>query len=120
MPYKDPEEKRRKERERYRRPEEREKRRKRYLERKPELARKREEEAMKRQEACWKEKLIQDGKNYRSHIHNVRRLWFMRRAGKNIDFDPHNAKYVYECENRGRFKKKKKKKGPSAGSLDYY
>ena len=90
----------------------------RYLEsHKTELEKKREEKAMERREAFWEEALRRDGKLPHSHIYNVRRLWFMRKAGKDIDFDPHNAKYIYEYENRGRFKKKKKQ--PSVGSIDY-
>ena len=118
MSYKDPEKQRAADR-RYRRSKKGKAATRRWREaHKTELAKKREEEAMKRREAFWKELLIRDGKYYRSHIHNVRRLWFMRRAGRDIDFDPHNAKYVYTWENRGRFKKKKK--GPSVGSLNYY
>lgn len=91
----------------------------RYLEtHKTELAKKREEKAMKRREAFWEEMLRRDGKLPRSHIYNVKRLWFMRKRGEDIDFDPHNAKYVYAWENKGRFEKKEKE--PSVRSSDYY
>ena len=82
-----------------------------------ELAKKREEKAMERRVAFWKEALRRDGKPPQSYIYNVIRLWYMRRAGKDIDFDPANAKYIYEWENKGRFKKKKER--PSVRSLDY-
>ena len=42
----------------------------------------------------------------------------MHKAGKDIDFDTRNARYVYEWLNRRRFKKKEKE--PSARSQDYY
>ncbi|MFQ6065824.1 MAG: hypothetical protein ACE5K3_00920 [bacterium] len=118
MPYKDIEKKRAADR-KYRRSEKGKAATRRWREaHKTELAKKREEKAMKRREAFWKELLIRDGKAWWSHIHLVKRLWFMRRAGKDIDFDPGNAKYIYAWENRGRFKKKEKE--PSVGSRDYY
>lgn len=83
-----------------------------------ELAKKREEKAMERRVAFWEKALRRDGLPAHSFIHSVKRLWFMRRDGKDIDFDPHNAKYVYEWENKGRFEKKEEE--PSVGSTDYY
>lgn len=80
---------------------------------KTELAKKREEETMKRREAFWKEM----GAEYYT-IPLIRRLWSFYKAGRDIDFDPHNAKYIYAWINKGRFKKKKK--GPSVGSRNYY
>ncbi len=56
-----------------------------------ELAKEREEKAMKRRVAFWEEALRRDGKLPRSHIHNVKRLWYIRRKGGDIDFE----KYVH-------------------------
>lgn len=84
---------------------------------KSELAKKREEKAMKRRVAYWEWALRRDGLYPPNHLHCIIRLWKMRKAGKDIDFDPWNAKYVYEWENQGRFKKKEKELGVK--SIDY-
>lgn len=83
-----------------------------------ELAKKREEKAMERRVAFWEKALRRDGELPRSRIYNVIRLWHMRKRGEDIDFDPHNAKYVYEWENKGRFEEKPRRS--SVQSLDYY
>lgn len=111
MPYKDPERKKRKDRERYRRPEEQEKKRKRYQERKPELAEKRKEEREKRFEAFCR--------HYNRDIYCMRRLIALRKRGVDIEErDPWNAKYVFMWE--GKLKEEKEQEDRSVQSLDYF
>ena len=84
-----------------------------------ELAKKREEKAMERRVAFWEKALRRDGKAPYMHIHCVKRLWFMCKAGKDIEaIDPWNAKYVFMWENKGRFEKKEEE--PTVGSREYY
>lgn len=80
---------------------------------KSELAKKREEEAMKRREAFWRGM----GAGY-FKMPCLRRLWFMYKADKDIDFDIHNARYIYAWVNKGRFKKKGKHS--SVKSIDLF
>lgn len=92
----------------------------RYLEtHKTELEKKREEKTMERRIAFWEKKLRQDGKAPWMHIHCVKRLWLLHKAGVDIEaMDPWNAKYVFMWENQGRFEKKEEE--VSVGSLDCY
>ena len=88
-------------------------RRARYLEsHKTELAEKREEKKQRQLEVFCRH--YKGGRD----VHCVRRLMAMRRAGKDIDFDPRNAKCVYAWENRRRSEKKGKE--ASVASVDYY
>lgn len=116
MPYRDPEEKKKKDRERYSRPEEKKKRAKRYEERKPELDKKREEERQLKLEAFCK--------YYSIDLYCLKRLIAMKKAGRDIEFDKKYARYVRIWES-GKWEPVEEgwgrsREGNGAESLYYY
>jgi len=116
LPYRDPETKRKKDKERYGRPQEKEKRRKRYEERKLELAKKREEERQLKLEAFCR--------HYDIDVYCLMRLIAIKKAGRDIEYDKKYARYVRIWES-GKWEPVKdgwgkSREGDSVQSLDYY
>jgi len=84
---------------------------KRYLKNnEPEIIKKREELKQRKFEAWCRWHNVDP--------HCMRRLIAMRKRGVDIEFDAHNARYVYMWESKRQAEKKQKP--ASVGSSDYY